>query len=119
LAISISWTFLFSLVGVWFLYSSIGKKNESITLDMKFMIIGNDIVWYQNIEKVVAHKERRELYLDIKGTRRIRICSTNFPTNAKKDFKIKKNQDGKFFKVSQKIIDKVQAASPKTQIVIS
>jgi hypothetical protein len=92
--------------------------NKGIVLDSKFMIVGDRIIWYHNIEKVHLSQSRQTLKIIVKDSIDCTISSPNFPTAAHKPDKIKKNKEGKFFKVSNKIIDKVKAIVPIPQIVI-
>jgi hypothetical protein len=118
LAIAVHWTFLFLLV-VLLIATSVSKgRNRSITLDSKFLVICGKVIWYHNIEKIIIDKGKQEMLVKTKDSPVILINSTHFPTNARKDVKIQKNKAGKFFKTSEKIIGKVKAISPQTQILI-
>lgn len=117
LAITQHILFIATLIPLWIIIFGYGKKNEAVTIDLNFMVLGSDIIWYQNIEEIDIHKHTNTMHICTKDSQKFIISSEDFPTNARKDFKIKRNKEGKFLKVSEKIIKKVRAISPQTKII--
>lgn len=112
--------FLFIFVAIFsaIVLFNLAGLNKSIVLDSKFMIIGDRVIWYHNIEKVYLSKNRLTLKIIVKDSIDYTISYDKFPTAAHKPDKITKNKVNKFFKVSNKIIDKVKTIVPIPQIVI-
>lgn len=118
LSLEVHLAFLLLFLVFWFIYKNLSEKNESITVDSNFFIYCGKIIWYQNIEQIVLHKGKQELLIKPLVEEGITINSANFPTNARKDFKISRNKAEKFFKISGKIIKNVKSISPQTQVII-
>jgi hypothetical protein len=120
-ALLIYWIhFLFIFVAIFsaIVLFNLAGLNKCIVLDSKFMIIGDRIIWYHNIEKVYLNKNGLTLKIIVNDSIDCTISYANFPTAAHKPDKITKNKVNKFFKVSNKIIEKVKTIVPMPQIVI-
>lgn len=89
---------------------------RQLLLGPRYLICGEAIVYYGNVDQVLVDRSSGKLTLVCAGNRRFAIERDKFPTNARKAHKIAANRHAKFDKVAEKLIDKVRHASPAVQV---
>ncbi|HEX5803206.1 MAG TPA: hypothetical protein VFY24_09280 [Azospira sp.] len=89
---------------------------RQLALGPRYLICGEVIVYYGNVDKVVLDRKAGRLTLVASGDRRFAIERERFPTNARKSQKIAANKDAKFAKVAEKLIAKIRHASPGVEV---
>jgi hypothetical protein len=103
-------------VGI-FVYIKRSGISKPLLIAGRYLILGDRIVYYRNVSQVRLDKQKQTLTINSDRGRNLVISADKFPTNARKPDKIRINRTAKFDKVSERIIARLQAASP--DIVIS
>ena len=85
---------------------------NSILIGERYLIIGNNVIYYNNIEKAKHDKNSEKLILSTGDGKSFEINAASFPTNARKPEKIKKNKTDKFQKTLDKIFARLKEKSP-------
>lgn len=89
---------------------------RQLALGPRYLVCGEAIVYYGNVDQVVLDREAGKLTLVSAGERRFTIERERFPTNARKSHKIAANKEAKFGKVAGKLIEKIRHASPAVEV---
>jgi hypothetical protein len=89
--------------------------SHKIFVGPRYLICGSSILYYNNIVRMSLDEASGKLLLVTASNQNFTLQRENFPTNARKDEKIRKNKAAKFTKVSQSIIGKVQRLSPDVE----
>jgi hypothetical protein len=89
---------------------------KCLSLGPRYLICGERIVYYGNVDKLIFELDAGRLTLVPKGEAALLIEQEKFPTNARKSHKIAANKAAKFSKVSQKLIERVRYASPMVEL---
>ena len=87
---------------------------KQIYLGRRYVVCGRTIVYYRNVRKMALRPGVLTLQWGDKQS--FTLEETRFPTNARKDHKIKANKAAKFRKVSGKIIEHVLAEAPAVEL---
>lgn len=102
-------------VGI-FVYVRRSGCNKPLLIGGRYLIVGDRIVYYQNVSRARLDKEKQTLTISADRNRNIVIAAEKFPTNARKPDKIRINKTAKFEKVTERIIARLRTASPDTVI---
>lgn len=89
---------------------------RQLALGPRYLVCGEVIVYYGNVDQVVIDRQAGKLTLVSAGNRRFAIERERFPTNARKTAKIAANKEAKFAKVAEKLIAKIRHASPAVEV---
>jgi hypothetical protein len=83
---------------------------KRLSLGPRYLLCGDKVVYYANVRKM----ELRPGLLELRSVANevFTLDLNRFPTNARKDWKIRKNKSAKFDKVSKRIIERVLNAAP-------
>ena len=85
-----------------------------------YIIIGSKIIFYLNISKINVNGRDGNTILTFKDAEAdFILLRSNFPTNARKQDKIKAQLDNKFFKINEKIIKRTKKINPNVRIEIT
>ena len=87
---------------------------KQLFLGTRYLVCGNTVAYYKNIERMSLRPGHLVLFWGNKQS--FKLEETRFPTNARKPHKIKANKEAKFKKVSDKIIERVLAESPRVEL---
>ncbi|WP_301101718.1 hypothetical protein [Propionivibrio sp.] len=87
-------------------------RQGTLALGPRYLVCGNDIVYFANVAQVALHEGEGRLNLKMASGATFTLERDKFPTNARKAHKVAANKAAKFNKVSAKIIEKVRRASP-------
>lgn len=87
---------------------------NSILIGGRYLVVGNDVVYYNNIDKAHIDKKNRVFTIKTGLGKTVEIKAENFPTDARKPDKIANNKAGKFDKVAEKIALRMQDVKPVT-----
>lgn len=98
------------------IYTLIVFPKRNIYLTSRYLICGNTIFYYQNINKISLNSNSGTLHIYSDGKEIFKLEKELFPTNARKTDKIANNKNNKFKKVSDKIINKIMESSPDVEI---
>lgn len=90
---------------------------KNLRLGPRYLICGDRVVYYGNVDKVVLETDAGRLTLSPAGGQPFVIERGRFPTNARKSHKVAANQAAKFGKVTAKLIERVRQASPAAEVV--
>jgi len=90
-------------------------SSKKIFLGPRYLICGNSIVYYNNVERLVLDEAAGQLRLVTVSDQAFTLERKRFPTNARKADKIARNKAAKFSKVAHNIIVRVQRAVPGVQ----
>lgn len=115
--ISVWFSLLLLVPVVVFVYVKRSGCNKPLLIAGRYLILGERIIYYRAVISATLDKKHQILTLFADKGKSVVIAADKFPTNARKDFKIKANRTAKFNKVSDKIISRLKAYSP--DIVIS
>ncbi len=103
-------TFPYSLAGIILiivLVVSASGKNKAITIGSDFIILGDTVLWYANINSIkIDTSEQQIILIGIDDERHI-IESSNFIPETKKSFKIPAKQKKMFDKTVVKLQSKL------------
>ncbi|MEK7433662.1 MAG: hypothetical protein AABZ74_11060 [Cyanobacteriota bacterium] len=99
-----------------FIYSLITYPKKTIFLSSRYLICGNTIFYYKNIDKIVLNTNSGILSIYSEDKEVFKLDKNLIPTNARKQHKIDANKNNKFKKLSDKIIDKIKNASPNVEL---
>lgn len=91
------------------------KQSRKIVLGNKYLLEGDTVIYYQNLTQLIIDYNKGLLKLST-PSKSILINRENFPTESKKEHKIKISQDKKFRKISQRVYDLVKKSNPLTKI---
>ena len=89
---------------------------RQLALGPRYLVCGEVIVYYGNVDKVVLDRDGGKLTLVSAGDRHFTIERERFPTGARKTHKIAANKATKFSKVAVKLIEKIRQASPAVEV---
>lgn len=87
-------------------------STKKIFVGPRYLICGSTIFYYNNVISMALDEASGSLRLVTASDQIFTLQRENFPTNARKADKIKKNKAAKFSKVAQSIIGKVLRATP-------
>jgi len=93
-----------------------GKEYNSrnqIILSSSYLILGDHVIYLRTITELIDSFDGDQLILKTRDGSVYSIAASRFTTNARKEWKIKKNQMNKFLKISGKIKKFTAASSPK------
>lgn len=90
-----------------------GSKGQ-IIIGKRFLVINDDIVYYKNIASIRVYKKKQFCVIQSKQDKDVYISAQDFPTNARKDFKIERNKKGKFVKVVNKLSENFSVEDQRT-----
>ena len=85
---------------------------KSLIIAPRYLIVGDGIIYYSNVAKAQLDRKRQVLTLTSEKGKRLAIEAEKFPTNARKDFKIKANKTAKFDKACEKILARLSGVTP-------
>lgn len=115
--------FFFSIVlGIvallaFFFFLSRVLPTKTICLSPRYLLCGSTLLYYRNVDKLILDADKGNLTIFWDGKNVFRIERDKFPTNARKAPKIAVNKAAKFKKIADKIVAKVNAASPHAQLI--
>jgi len=89
---------------------------RQIAIGPRYLLCGNDIVYFGNIDRVVLDEARGRMTLQAGERPCFVLEREKFPTNARKTDKIAANKAAKFAKVSGKLLERVRHASPAVEV---
>lgn len=87
-----------------------------LIISQRYFICGEKIWYYHNLQKIVLSADLCLTIYHQNGQKLI-IKSTLFPSNARKDLKIKRHQASKFGKAADKLISKAVIAKSELEVV--
>lgn len=85
---------------------------KTLIIAPRYLIVGDGIIYYSSVAKAQLDRQRQVLTLTSEKGKRLIIEAEKFPTNARKDFKIKANKTAKFDKVCEKILARLSGVTP-------
>ncbi|HIJ80899.1 MAG TPA: hypothetical protein HPP76_04240 [Desulfuromonadales bacterium] len=94
-----------------------GGYSKPLVIGSRYLILGERIVYYRTITQARLDKEKQTLTITPHHGQPFVIAAEKFPTGARKDFKIKANRTAKFDKVSGRILERLNEASPEIVIL--
>ncbi len=90
---------------IWLLiFAVLAYSPSSITVSNDYLIFGEQLIYFANIAKVVVDEQALSCRIKSRNNKIVMIEADKFPTNARKDFKIKRNKADKFYKVVTKVL---------------
>lgn len=99
------------------LIKAISNSNHKIFIGNRYVIIGEKIIYYNNLAGVQVSTDENSTYEMItKNNKRYKIEMNRFPTNASKSWKIEKNRKDKFEKITGKISTNISKCAPAVTI---
>lgn len=112
--VTVAGVFLMVAAGCYLLWGT--SASAGLIISQRYFICGDKIWYYQNLQKIVLSAD---LCLSIhhQNGEKLIIKSTLFPSNARKDLKIKRHQGSKFGKAADKLISKAVTAKPELEVV--
>jgi hypothetical protein len=96
-----------------FIYVKRSGCNKPLLIGSRYLIVGDRIVYYQNITQARLDEEKQTLTISSDRCKNLIIAADKFPTNARKTDKIKANKTAKFEKVTGRILDRLRVAAPE------
>lgn len=109
---------LISLAVLFFVFFVLYKPRPRIAIFQNHFIVGDKVFFYDNIESISINEARQECTVKSRGKNTATITSAGFPTNARKDHKIRLNKEKKFYKVVIKILNGYLKCNPNGQLRI-
>ena len=106
--------FIIGAAGAYLLWG--GRNSAGLIISQRYFICGEKIWYYHNLQKIVLSADLCLTIYHQNGHKLI-IKSTLFPSNARKDLKIKRHQGSKFGKAADKLISKAVIAKPELEVV--
>lgn len=91
------------------------RSDKKLYLGPRYLICGEKILYYANVQRMTLDERKGELNLWPKGGHAFCISRSRCPTNARKSDKIARNQALKFGKISGRIIERVLQAAPAAE----
>ncbi|GEM_PF-1387180 len=85
---------------------------KTLIIAPRYLIVGDGIIYYSTVAKAQLDRRKQVLTLISEKGRRLTIEAEKFPTNARKDFKIKANKTAKFDKVCEKVLGRLSGVTP-------
>ncbi len=85
---------------------------KGLVIAPRYLILGDSILYYSTIAKAQLDRQRQILTLISERGKRLTIEAERFPTNARKEFKIKANRTAKFDKAVEKILARISGVAP-------
>ncbi len=107
---------LLCLIFFFFWGSAILGRNSRILVCNRYFIMGDIIIYYNNLVEVKLDVKQKVFQLMTKGGEKHRIEAKFFPTNARKSWKISRNRKAKFEKVTTKLITHIRSNAPQVPI---
>jgi hypothetical protein len=86
---------------------------KTLIIAPRYLIVGEGIIYYNTVAKAQVDRQRQTLTLVTERGKRLVIEAERFPTNARKDFKIKANKTAKFDKAVEKILSRLSGVTPE------
>ena len=86
---------------------------KTLIIAPRYLIVGDGIIYYSSVAKAQLDRQRQVLTLTSEKGKRLAIEAEKFPTNARKDFKIKANKTAKFDKACEKILARLSGVTPE------
>ncbi len=85
---------------------------KGLVIAPRYLILGDSILYYSTVTKAQLDSQRQILTLISERGKRLTIEAERFPTNARKEFKIKANRTAKFDKAVEKILARISGVTP-------
>ncbi|MCE1227172.1 MAG: hypothetical protein LWW87_11900 [Geobacteraceae bacterium] len=85
---------------------------KTLIIAPRYLIVGDGIIYYSSVAKAQLDRKRQVLTLFSEKGKQLTIEAEKFPTNARKDFKIKANKTAKFDKACEKILSRLSGVTP-------
>lgn len=85
---------------------------KTLIIAPRYLIVGDGIIYYNSVAKAQLDRKRQVLTLFSEKGKRMTVEAEKFPTNARKDFKIKANKTAKFDKACEKILARLSGVTP-------
>lgn len=85
---------------------------KTLIIAPRYLIVGDGIIYYSSVAKAQLDRKRQVLTLFSEKGKRMTVEAEKFPTNARKDFKIKANKTAKFDKACEKILARLSGVTP-------
>ena len=92
-------------------------RTKKLYLGPRYLLCGNTIVYYANVRRLILSEMNGTLTLHATNGKTFTLERDQFPTNARKPDKVKRNKEAKFAKVSAKIIEKVKRHAVAPEMV--
>ncbi len=86
---------------------------KTLIISPRYLIVGEQIVYYATVSKAIVDRHKQTLTLVSGKGKQVVIEADRFPTNARKDFKIKANKTAKFDKACEKVLSRLQGVTPE------
>jgi hypothetical protein len=94
----------------------VAHQPKQLCVGPRYVICGNKILYYANIEKVTLERGEGRLTLLSSTGQVLELEQDRFQTNARKPDKIAAHKAARFNKVALKIVDRVRSAAPHAQL---
>lgn len=88
------------------------SMRKTLVIAPRYLIVGEQIVYYAAVAKVVVDRNKQTLTLISDKGKQLVVEAERFPTNARKDFKIKANKTAKFDKTCEKVLNRLPGVTP-------
>lgn len=96
-----------------FIYLIRRALRPGLVIAPRYLIAGEQILYYATVARAVVDRSRQTLTLVSDRGRQLVIEAERFPTNARKEFKIKANKAAKFDKALAKILSRLPGVTPE------
>lgn len=90
--------------------------SRKILVGPRYLLCGSEIVYFANIDRVDRDEVDGTLRLGGSDSLSFVLERDKFPSNARKEDKIRRNRAAKFAKVADRIVAQVRAANPAAEI---
>ena len=94
----------------------VGRQPKRLYLGPRYLICGNKILYYANIQRVTLEADRGRLVLESSTGGVLVLDQERFQTNARKPDKIVAHKATRFDKVARKLVRHVRRASPNAEL---
>lgn len=101
-------------VVAWVVY---GTAPKHLLVGSRYLICGEHIVYYGNVQRVTWAKTKDRLTLRLMNGTDFVLERDKFPTGARREPKITQNKTARFEKVSRKLMAHIQMARPDVEVL--
>lgn len=85
---------------------------KTLIIAPRYLIVGDGIIYYSTVAKAQLDRRKQVLTLISEKGRRLTVEAEKFPTNARKEAKIKANKTAKFDKACEKVLARLSGVTP-------
>lgn len=90
--------------------------SKKLFVGPRYLLCGSEIVYFANVDRVDRDEIAGTLRLSVADGRSFVLERDKFPSNARKEDKIRRNQAAKFAKAAEQVVGRIRAANPAAVI---